>query len=79
MLALVAMPESFVFKAVVKFFSDRPPSPTEYVVLVSVELIVKFGYVPDTLTFEPAVRATVWSGLELVIVVPLTVIPVPPL
>ena len=35
-------------------------------VFVSVEVIVKFGYVPDILVAPAPVKATVWSGAEFV-------------
>ena len=54
------------------------PEPAEYVVLVSVELMVKLGYDPDTEVAPDPVMDTVWSGALLDIVVPDIVIPVPP-
>ena len=53
------------------------PEPAEYVVLVSVELMVKLGYDPDTEVAPDPVRDTVWSGALFVIVVPEMEIPVP--
>ena len=38
--ALAAIPSSLFFNVVVKFFSDNPPSPTLYSVLVSVDAIL---------------------------------------
>ena len=50
------MAPNFVFKAVVKFFCVKPPSPTEYVVLVSVEEIVPFDAMA---ILVPAVSAAI--------------------
>ena len=55
------------------------PVPAEYVVLVSVEAIVKLGYVPVMVTLLPCVKDTVWSGAVLVNVVPDSDKPVPAL
>ena len=46
-------------------------------VLVSVELIVKFGYVPEILVAPAPVSDTVWSGAEFENVVPDNEIPDP--
>jgi len=53
------------------------PEPAEYVVLVSVELMVKLGYDPDTEVAPDPVRDTVWSGALLVMVEPEIDMPVP--
>ena len=37
--------------------------------LIELSVIVKLGYVPPTVTFVPPVKATVWSGEELVMVI----------
>ena len=54
------------------------PVPAEYVVLVSVELMVKLGYDPDMEVAPDPVSVTVWSGALFVMVVPEMEIPVPP-
>ena len=55
------------------------PVPAEYVVLVSVsvDVIVKLGYVPLIVVAPLPVKVTVWSGAEFEKVVPLKVNPVP--
>ena len=55
-------------------FCDNPPSPTEYVVLVSVAVIVTAPVPPLIDTLEPA---TIDVTPELLNVVPLNDIPVP--
>ena len=56
------------------------PEPAVYVVLTFVfgVLIVKLGYVPETVVMPPPDIETGDPPKSLVIVVPLTVMPVPP-
>ena len=52
--ALASIASNLSLRVVVKFFWVRPPSPTAYVVFVSVEEIVPFT---EIVTLDPAVKA----------------------
>ena len=60
---------------------EVPVTEVTVPVYASLEVTVKFGYVPVMLVVPAPVRATVWSGEELVTVIEpaplLTLMPVP--
>ena len=73
---MVPRPERLVSKLNVVPESDRFV-PAVYSVLLSVLLMVKFGYVPLTLVAPEPVSDTVWSGAEFEKTVPVRVMPEP--